>query len=140
MTSTGTNSSSSKSSVHRNIKAISPMQATSGNDARKHHPALGDECSKTSQGIDVDTVDLAGGSNRMANPSDEERENDLPLTLSAPARRALLGAGCTRLEDVAKLSEKEIKQLHGIGPNAIEKLRQALSQTGRSFAEDRPTS
>src|SRR3954447_8259199 len=134
MTSTRTNSSSLKSSVHRNIRAISPMQATPGNDARKHHPAPGDECSKTSQGIDVDTVDLAGGSNRMANPSEEERGNDFPSTLSAPSRRALIGAGCTRLEDVAKLSENEIKQLHGVGPNAIEKLRQALSQTGRSLA------
>jgi len=116
------------------------MQATPGNDPRKHHPAQGDECSKTSQGIDVDTVDLAGGSNRMANPSEEERGNELPSTLSAPERRALNGAGCTRLEDVAKLSEKEIKQLHGVGPNAIEMLRQALSQTGRSFAGDRPSS
>jgi hypothetical protein len=116
------------------------MQATPRDVARKQHPAQGDECSKTSQGIDVDTVDLAGGSNRMAKPSEEERGSDLPSTLSAPARRALTGAGCTRLEDVAKLSENEIKQLHGVGPNAIEKLRQALSKTGRSFAGDRPSS
>jgi ERCC4-type nuclease len=116
------------------------MQAIPRNDARKHHPAQDDACSKVSQGIVVDTAVLAGGSNRMASPSEEERGNDLPSTLSAPARRALTGAGCTRLEDVAKLSEKELKQLHGVGPNAIEKLRQALRQTGRSFAGDRPAS
>jgi hypothetical protein len=94
----------------------------------------------TSETIDVDTADLAGGSNWVAIPSEQERGSDLPLTLSAPARRALFGAGCTRLEVVAKLSEKEIKQLHGVGPNAVEKFRQALHDHGLSFAEDRPPS
>ena len=94
----------------------------------------------TSETIDVDTVDLAGGSKRVAIPSEQERESDLPLKLSAPARRALDEAGCTRLEDVAKRSETEIKKLHGVGPNAVGKLRQALHDHGLSFAEDRPPS
>ena len=94
----------------------------------------------TSETIDVDTADLAGGSNRVAIPSEQERESDLPSTLSAPALRALTAAGCMQLEDVAKLSEKEIKQLHGVGPNAIAMLRQALKDHGLSFAEDRPPS
>jgi len=94
----------------------------------------------TSETIDVDTVDLAGGSKRVAIPSEQERESDLPLKLSAPARRALDGAGCTRLEEVSKLSEKEIRELHGVGPNAVEKLRQALHDHGLTFAEDRPPS
>ena len=76
----------------------------------------------------------------MAIPSEQERESDLPSTLSAPARRALTGAGCMRLEDVAKMNEHEIKKLHGVGPNAVEKLRQALHDHGLSFAEDRPLS
>jgi hypothetical protein len=59
-------------------------------------------------------------------------ESDLPK-LAAPARRALAGAGITRLEQVSRLSEAELAQLHGIGPNAIETLRHALHEKGMSF-------
>jgi hypothetical protein len=123
----------------KSITSRSPVQAKPCNDANDR-PVQGDERSMMSETIDVDTVDLAGGSNRVANPSEQERKSDLPSTLSAPARRALTAAGCTRLEDVAKLSEKEVKALHGVGPNAIEKLRRALSQSGRTFAGERPSS
>ena len=63
-----------------------------------------------------------------------QQESDLPIKLSAPARRALVGAGYLRLEQLANLSEAEIKQLHGIGPNALKQLRFALSAKGLSFA------
>jgi hypothetical protein len=59
-------------------------------------------------------------------------ENDLPK-LAAPARRALAGAGITRLEQLSKISEAELARIHGIGPNAIETLRRALSEKGLSF-------
>ncbi len=48
-----------------------------------------------------------------------QQESDLPIELAAPARRALFGAGYVRLEQLTKLSESEVKQLHGIGPNAL---------------------
>lgn len=67
--------------------------------------------------------------------SDTRQEHNLPRELAAPARRALIGAGCTRLEDVARMSEAEVKQLHGIGPNAMKQLRRALAEQGLSFAE-----
>jgi len=121
------------------ITSSSPEQAKLRDDANDC-PEQGKDRSMTSETIDVDTVDLAGGSNRVAIPSEQERESDLPTALSAPAKRALIGAGCTRLEDVAKLSEKELKQLHGVGPNAVEKLRRALNDHGLSFAGDRPPS
>jgi hypothetical protein len=60
--------------------------------------------------------------------------SDLPDTLAAPARRALAGAGIARLEQLAKLTEAEVKQLHGIGPNAVEQLRRALRARRLSFA------
>jgi hypothetical protein len=60
--------------------------------------------------------------------------NTLP-GLANPARRALAGAGCVSLEDVARMSEAELKKLHGIGPNAIETLRRALAARGLAFAE-----
>ncbi len=61
-------------------------------------------------------------------------EDDLPQGLSQPARRALLQAGCTRLEQVARLSEAELSRLHGIGPKSIRQLREALAASGLSFA------
>jgi hypothetical protein len=54
--------------------------------------------------------------------------------LAAPARRALSGAGIERLEQLTEYTEGEILSLHGMGPNAIKKLRQALAEKGLSFA------
>ena len=67
---------------------------------------------------------------KSANP-----ESDLPAGLAAPARRALAGAGYHRLAQLSKVSEAEIKQLHGIGPNALKQLRAALKAKGLSFAD-----
>ncbi len=64
-----------------------------------------------------------------------QQESDFPTGLSAPARRALDGAGYWRLEQLSKVSEAEIKRLHGMGPNGIKQLRQALEAKGLSFAE-----
>ncbi len=58
----------------------------------------------------------------------------LPATLARPARRALANAGYTRLEQLAAVSEAEIARLHGIGPNALAQLRQALADHGMAFA------
>lgn len=73
--------------------------------------------------------------------SDSEQDGgDLPKKLSAPARRALVAAGCVRLAQVAAYSEAELLALHGMGPNAIAKLREALHAAGLSFAgEQGPT-
>lgn len=70
----------------------------------------------------------------MTNRQNGAQESNLPSGLAAPAVRALVGAGYVRLEQLAQVSEDEIKQLHGIGPNAIKQLRQALSANGLSFA------
>ncbi|MFL5656880.1 MAG: DNA-binding protein [Ktedonobacteraceae bacterium] len=64
-----------------------------------------------------------------------QHDNDFPMKLAAPARRALIQAGYVRLEQLTRVSEAELKQLHGIGPNAIKQLRSALSAKGLSFAE-----
>lgn len=53
--------------------------------------------------------------------------------LSAPARRALLGAGVDSLKKLARHSEKDILALHGMGPSAIPKLRAALKAGGLGF-------
>jgi DNA-directed RNA polymerase alpha subunit len=67
----------------------------------------------------------------------EQPESNLPAGLSHPAQRALAGAGIHSLEQLAQFSEAEIKNLHGIGPNALEKLRQALSNNGLTFADEK---
>ena len=63
-------------------------------------------------------------------------ESDFPKGLAAPARRALSGAGYTRLNQLAQATEAEIEQLHGIGPNALDQLRRALNERGLAFAAD----
>ena len=70
-------------------------------------------------------------------PLSEPMESDLPTGLAQPARRALLGAGIFRLEQLTALSEAEVKQLHGIGPNALELLRRALEAQCLSFAVEK---
>ena len=64
--------------------------------------------------------------------NDNLPENDLPK-LAAPAQRALASAGVHRLKDLTKFSEAEVKKWHGIGTNAMEKLRQAMNEKGLSF-------
>lgn len=53
--------------------------------------------------------------------------------LPAPARRALSGAGYTHLDQLAEVSESELKKLHGMGPTAVAALRAALDERGLSF-------
>lgn len=66
-----------------------------------------------------------------------QQESDLPPGLSAPARRALAGAGYWQLKQLTGINEAEIKKLHGIGPNALNQLRQALAAKGLSFASEK---
>ena len=61
--------------------------------------------------------------------------SDLPEKLGAPAERALVNAGIKNLKQLTKFSEAEIKQLHGVGPHAIRKLREALAEQGLSFKD-----
>lgn len=53
--------------------------------------------------------------------------------LSAPARRALSGAGYARLDQLTQVSESDVSKLHGMGPTAIKALRAALDERGLSF-------
>jgi len=65
-----------------------------------------------------------------------QEESNLPK-LASPAQRALAGAGITQLVQLTRMSEKELLQLHGIGPNAIKTLRLALQEKGLSFLSDK---
>lgn len=65
----------------------------------------------------------------------KKQAGNLPAKLGAPAERALAAAGIKNLKHLTKFSEAEIKQLHGVGPNALGKLRQALAESGLAFAD-----
>ncbi|WP_438347991.1 DNA-binding protein [Paenibacillus sp. FA6] len=69
------------------------------------------------------------------NPNNKQ-ESDFPKGLAKPALRALANHGLWRLEQVAKLSEMELKKLHGIGPNAMKQLRLALEDKGLTFSNE----
>lgn len=53
--------------------------------------------------------------------------------IGAPATRALRNAGITTLEQVAELTEAELAALHGVGPIAVDRLRDALAERGLAF-------
>ncbi len=59
-------------------------------------------------------------------------ESDLPNT-GRPSRDALAVIGITRLEHLARHTEKEIAALHGVGPKAIRIWREALAARGLTF-------
>lgn len=56
--------------------------------------------------------------------------------LSAPARRALEGAGINTLKKLSAKSKKDILKLHGMGPASIPKLERALKSQALSFHKD----
>lgn len=68
-------------------------------------------------------------------PRGTQPDGDFPAGLASPARRALAGAGYTRLEQLTGVSASELMKLHGMGPRALEQLRAALAARGQSFAE-----
>lgn len=53
--------------------------------------------------------------------------------IGAPALRALDNAGITHLSDLTEYSEEALLALHGMGPKAIELLRNALKEKGMTF-------
>ena len=69
----------------------------------------------------------------MKNTSHAPAGSDLPK-LSGPAHQALGTIGVTRLEDLTKFTEKDIKNLHGMGPKGMRELHEALAQRGLAFA------
>ena len=58
----------------------------------------------------------------------------LPRSIGAPATRALREAGVTTLEHVAEHSAAELAAMHGVGPIAIARLGEAMTEQGLGFA------
>ena len=58
---------------------------------------------------------------------------DFLNSIAAPAKRALEHEGIDTLLKLSKFTEKEILQLHGMGPGTIPKLKKALTEKRLSF-------
>ena len=58
--------------------------------------------------------------------------------IGAPAMRALEAAGYSHLEQLTKVTEAELGQLHGMGPKALGILRETLKEKGLSFKAGTP--
>jgi hypothetical protein len=58
----------------------------------------------------------------------------LPRGIGRPATRALVLAGYTDLDALARVSDAELLRLHGVGPKAIRILREELAARERTFA------
>jgi uncharacterized protein YdhG (YjbR/CyaY superfamily) len=56
-----------------------------------------------------------------------------PDGIAQPALRALANAGIDRLEQLANVSDEDVRSWHGIGPNALKQLSAALTSLGLSF-------
>ena len=69
----------------------------------------------------------------MSKRQSQQPTGDLPR-VGTPATRALNAAGIQRLEQLTHFTEADIKQLHGVGPNALDQLRRALAASGLAFA------
>lgn len=61
-------------------------------------------------------------------------DDSLPK-LRQPARRALASVGVTQLEQLTSHTEREIKNLHGMGPSGMKQLHEALKQKGLAFKD-----
>jgi hypothetical protein len=73
--------------------------------------------------------------NAYEGPRERSPQDDLPPGLAKPARRALARAGYMQLEQFAKLTEAEVRDLHGMGPKALDLIRDALAAKGQTFAK-----
>jgi hypothetical protein len=72
------------------------------------------------------------------NSSDLERYESLDgiwreIGLSVPARRALIDEGLLELSDLRKMSLAALKELHGMGPNAVRILVAEMKRADLSF-------
>ncbi|WP_436372160.1 DNA-binding protein [Cytobacillus sp. BC1816] len=66
-------------------------------------------------------------------PENNLKGRRFPEKLAKPALRALEGAGYFTIEQLAGATEAELLDLHGMGPNAMAKLRKAMADRGLTF-------
>jgi hypothetical protein len=73
-------------------------------------------------------VDRLRGRKRKRPPRPEG--TPLPRSIGAPATRALREVGLTSVESLVGVTEQQLAAMHGVGPIAIARLREALADAG----------
>jgi predicted flap endonuclease-1-like 5' DNA nuclease len=63
-----------------------------------------------------------------------EQTGDLP-PIGRPAASALRAAGITTLAQVASYGRRDLLNLHGVGPKAVDILAAELARLGLTFAD-----
>ena len=58
-----------------------------------------------------------------------------PRSIGRPATAALALAGYDHLEQLHGVRSKDLLRLHGVGPTAVARLRDALAATGRALLD-----
>ncbi|ERI91401.1 hypothetical protein HMPREF1982_03360 [Clostridiales bacterium oral taxon 876 str. F0540] len=55
--------------------------------------------------------------------------------LAKPAQRAIENEGITTMEQLSRYSEKEFSELHGIGKNAMNIIKEIMSENDVAFSD-----
>ncbi|MBC7949573.1 MAG: DNA-binding protein [Chitinophagaceae bacterium] len=63
----------------------------------------------------------------------EGKAKHFPVKLAKPAQRALEAAGITTLKQLARFTEEGVRGLHGIGEDALKKLKAGMRAERISF-------
>lgn len=63
-------------------------------------------------------------------------ETEFPASLGKVAPRELAVHGITRFAQLVDWSERELLDIHGVGPKAIRILREELKSRGLSFRDE----
>lgn len=66
----------------------------------------------------------------------EVQETEFPRRLGKVAPRELAAHGLTRFEQLARVTERDLLSIHGVGPKAVTILREEMSARGLSFKHD----
>jgi len=61
------------------------------------------------------------------------KDEPFPRGVPKPAQRALASAGYTRLDQLTTARESDLAALHGMGPKALNLLKEALKREGKTF-------
>ena len=73
----------------------------------------------------------------MSKTAKQESGTPFPTGVAKPAQRALASIGVTRLDQLTRVTRAELLALHGMGPQALRALEDALRAQGKSLAKER---
>ncbi|HMG86033.1 MAG TPA: helix-hairpin-helix domain-containing protein [Terracidiphilus sp.] len=71
----------------------------------------------------------------MAKKAISEGKETWPKGVAKPAQRALASAGYKSVDQLANAREEDLAALHGMGQKALDILRDALKQRGKTFSK-----